>query len=234
MKTLVLVAHPEYNDSMTEAFLKQSQSDLKDVDWVVIDQLNHQPSFDVEKEQHRWLQYDRIILQFPMYWYSAPALMKQYEDDVFTRNFIYADRHGWLNGKELGIVTTLGDPEKDYQVGGREGFSISELLKPYQAVAQKAGMKFLKPFVVSQFAYMTVKDKKELLVSYRNYLTNEDFDSFKSKQAWYIEQLKQINSELPEDKQLSMQILIDYIQDNYDQLDELHWELEMIKKEEDE
>ncbi|MFN1209046.1 NAD(P)H-dependent oxidoreductase, partial [Enterococcus lactis] len=36
----------------------------------------------------RLAQYDRILFQFPMYWYSAPALMKKYEDDVFSKNFI--------------------------------------------------------------------------------------------------------------------------------------------------
>lgn len=234
MKTLVLVSHPEYDNSMTEAFLKQCQSDIENVDWVILDNIQTDFTFDKEQEQQRLAQYDRILFQFPMYWYSAPALMKKYEDDVFTKNFIVYEQEGALKGKEMGIITTLGDPIKDYQVGGREGFSISELLKPYQAIAQRGQMKFLKPFVISQFAYMTDAQKQKLLIDYRSYLTNDNFDSFSSLQKWYIDQLTVLKESLDEDKQSRMDILIDYLQSNYDQLDELKWEIDLIKKEDDE
>ncbi|CAI2645375.1 Glutathione-regulated potassium-efflux system ancillary protein KefG [Apilactobacillus kunkeei] len=234
MKTLVLVSHPEYDNSMTEAFLKQCQSDIENVDWVVLDNIQTEFTFDKEQEQQRLTQYDRILFQFPMYWYSAPALMKKYEDDVFTKNFIAYEQEGKLKGKEIGIITTLGDPIKDYQVGGREGFSISELLKPYQAIAQRGQMKFLKPFVISQFAYMTDAQKQKLLIDYRSYLTSDNFDSFTSLQKWYIDQLTVLKESLDEDKQARMDILIDYLQSNYDQLDELKWEIDLIKKEDDE
>ncbi|CAI2639555.1 Glutathione-regulated potassium-efflux system ancillary protein KefG [Apilactobacillus kunkeei] len=234
MKTLVLVSHPEYDNSMTEAFLKQCQSDIENVDWVVLDKIQDNFSFDKEQEQKRLAQYDRILFQFPMYWYSAPALMKKYEDDIFTKNFIAFEQEGWLQGKEMGIITTLGDPIKDYQVGGREGFSISELLKPYQAIAQRAQMKFLKPFIISQFAYMTDAQKQKLLIDYRSYLTNDNFDSFNGMQKWYIEQLTALKDSLSTDKQAQMDILIDYLQSNYNQLDELKWEIDLIKKEDDE
>ncbi len=234
MKTLVLVSHPEYDNSMTEAFLKQCQSDIENVDWVVLDKIQDNFSFDKEQEQKRLAQYDRILFQFPMYWYSAPALMKKYEDDIFTKNFIAFEQEGWLQGKEMGIITTLGDPIKDYQVGGREGFSISELLKPYQAIAQRAQMKFLKPFIISQFAYMTDAQKQKLLIDYRSYLTNDNSDSFNSMQKWYIEQLTALKDSMSADKQARMDIIIDYLQSNYDQLDELKWEIDLIKKEDDE
>ena len=234
MKTLVLVSHPEYDNSMTEAFLKQCQSDIENVDWVVLDNIQTEFTFDKEQEQQRLTQYDRILFQFPMYWYSAPALMKKYEDDVFTKNFIAYEQEGALKGKEMGIITTLGDPIKDYQVGGREGFSISELLKPYQAIAQRGQMKFLKPFVISQFAYMTDAQKQKLLIDYRSYLTSDNFNSFTSLQKWYIDQLTILKESLDEDKQSRMDILIDYLQSNYDQLDELKWEIDLIKKEDDE
>ncbi|CAI2692495.1 flavodoxin family protein [Lactobacillus kunkeei] len=234
MKTLVLVSHPEYDNSMTEAFLKQCQSDIENVDWVVLDNIQTDFNFDKEQEQQRLSQYDRILFQFPMYWYSAPALMKKYEDDVFTKNFIAFEQEGALKGKEMGIITTLGDPIKDYQVGGREGFSISELLKPYQAIAQRGQMEFLKPFVISQFAYMTDAQKQKLLIDYRSYLTNDNFDSFTSLQKWYIEQLSDLKDSLNDDKKEKMGILIDYLQSNYDQLDELKWEIDLIKKEDDE
>ncbi|TPR18231.1 NAD(P)H-dependent oxidoreductase [Apilactobacillus timberlakei] len=233
MKTLVIVSHPEYDNSMTESFLNQCQNDIEEVDWLVLDHLANNYEFDVDKEQKRLVKYDRILFQFPMYWYSSPALLKKYEDDIFTRSFTYANEDGKLKGKELGIITTLGEPLKNYTVGGSEGFSINEILKPYQALAFKSGMKFIKPFAVDQFAYMTDDEKGKLLVDYRNYLTNEDINGFGSKQIWYLSQLKQLRSNLSSEKQAKLDIIIDYLQDNYDRLDEIKWELDMIKKEED-
>lgn len=233
MKTLVIVSHPEYDNSMTESFLQQCQNDIDEVDWLVLDHLTNNYEFDVDKEQKRLIKYDRILFQFPMYWYSSPALLKKYEDDIFTRSFTYANEDGKLKGKELGIITTLGEPLKNYTVGGSEGFSINEILKPYQALAFKSGMKFIKPFMVDQFAYMTDDEKGKLLVDYRNYLTNKDINGFGSKQLWYLSQLKQLRSNLSPAKQAKLDIIIDYLQDNYDRLDEIKWELDMIKKEED-
>ncbi|UQS84461.1 NAD(P)H-dependent oxidoreductase [Apilactobacillus apisilvae] len=234
MKTLVIVSHPEYDNSMTESFLNQCQNDIDSVDFLVLDHLTDNYQFNVEQEQQRLIKYDRILFQFPMYWYSSPALLKKYEDDVFTRRFTYANEDGKLKGKELGIITTIGEPLRNYTVGGSEGFSINELLKPYQALAFKAGMNFIKPFTVDQFAYMTNAQKSKLLVDYRNYLTNDDINSFSSKQRWYFEQLEELKEQLSPEKQTKLAVIIDYLKNNYDQLDEIKWELDLIKKEEDE
>lgn len=231
MKTLVLVGHPEYDNSLTSAFLREAQADLKMVDWQV---LKPTSSFDTVIEQQRLTQYDRIVLQFPMYWYSAPAIMKQYLDEVLTVNFVDQDRDGLLQGKELGIIVTLGDPLKYYQSGGREDVSLSELLKPYQAIAHKAGMRFLPSFPISQFAYMTTEAKQQLLITYRSYLANPDFDNFKGQQVWYLQQLSYFKDQLSPEKQSQLTIIMDYLDNNAHQLDELNWELSLIKKEEDE
>jgi glutathione-regulated potassium-efflux system ancillary protein KefG len=231
MKTLVLVGHPEYDNSQTAAFLRQAQVDLNMVDWQVLQPTS---SFDTMTEQQRLMKYDRIILQFPMYWYSAPAIMKQYLDEVLTVNFVDLRRDGCLKGKELGIVVTLGDPLKDYQSGGREDVSLSELLKPYQSIAHKAGMRFLSSFPIAQFAYMTPQAKQQLLIDYRGYLANSNFDTFKGQQSWYLQQLAYFKSQLSPEKQSQLSIIMDYLDNNAQQLDELNWELALIKKEEDE
>ncbi|WP_220728397.1 NAD(P)H-dependent oxidoreductase [Apilactobacillus xinyiensis] len=234
MKTLVIIAHPKYDNSMTQGFLKSCQKDIDSVDWLVLNREYPSYNFDVIKEQERLSKYERIVFQFPLYWYSAPAILKQYEDDVLTRSFTYKTEDGVLNGKELGIVTTLGEPIYHYHDGHNEAFTIDELMKPYHALAHKAGMKFLPIFSISQFNYLTEYEKVSLLVKYRNYLTNSHLNSFKSKQLWYIEQLQLIRQNLKDSKKNSMDMLIDQLQNNYDKLDELNWELSMIKKEEDE
>lgn len=234
MKTLVIIAHPKYDNSMTQAFLKSCQKDIDSVDLLVLDCEYPNYDFDVKKEQKRLIKYERIIFQFPLYWYSAPSILKKYQDDVLTRNFTYKDEYGCLDGKELGIVTTLGEPIHHYHDGGDEAFTIDEIMKPYHALAHKAGMKFLPIFSISQFNYLTEHGKVKLLVRYRSYLTNSHLNSFKSEQLWYLEQLQLIREHISEDKKAGMDMLLDQIQSNYDKLDELNWELSMIKEKEDE
>jgi len=47
------------------------------------------------------LEHDRIVLQFPMYWYSMPPLLKKWLDDVLTYNFAYGSKGDKLKGKDL-------------------------------------------------------------------------------------------------------------------------------------
>ncbi len=107
MKTLILISHPQFEDSGTQQFLKTSFYSLDDVKYQVIDELyTATGTIDIEKEQNALRDFDRIVFQFPMYWYSSPASLKRFMDDVFTRNYIVAKRS--LKTKELGIVVSLG------------------------------------------------------------------------------------------------------------------------------
>ncbi|WP_243673963.1 NAD(P)H-dependent oxidoreductase [Lentilactobacillus kisonensis] len=137
MKTLILISHPQLADSATQQFLKTAGNSQPDVTFQHIDERYQNGNLDVKHEQQQLSKYDRIVFQFPMYWYSSPASLKQYMDDVFTRKFVVADH--LLRNKELGIVATLGDAEAEFQAGGSEHFTISELLRPFEAFANKAG-----------------------------------------------------------------------------------------------
>jgi len=122
MTTLVLVSHPELADSSTQQFLKASLPKSA----IIWEHIESKSTIDIEKEQRQLRQADRIILQFPLYWYSAPAGLKQWEDTVLTRNFVYGDHRYPLAGKSLGLVVSTGMPAAAFQRGGAEGFSLEE------------------------------------------------------------------------------------------------------------
>lgn len=90
MKTLVIVIHPNLETSVVNKTWMNRLKQEKDI--TVHDLYGEYPNFiiDVEKEQQLLLDHERIVFQFPMYWYSSPALLKQWEDDVLT--------HGWAYG----------------------------------------------------------------------------------------------------------------------------------------
>ncbi|AMV60624.1 NAD(P)H oxidoreductase YRKL at Putative NADPH-quinone reductase (modulator of drug activity B) at Flavodoxin 2 [Pediococcus damnosus] len=230
MKTLVIVAHPNLVDSGTQKFLKTSLAKMDSVTWHVL----NEGHFDVTAEQDLLQENDRIIFQFPLYWYSAPAILKQWEDEVLTRNFVYGTGHA-LAKKELGIVVSTGDRQKGFVAGGEEQFTLSELLRPYQALAHKGEMTYLPPFPIFQFAYLSEQAKQRLLVSYQQYITNSDFESFHGQELWFEQQLSKKISEVQgsSNSQKTAQIL-GVIQDNRENLEELGWTLSMIKDDEDE
>lgn len=70
------------------------------------------PNFtiDVEKEQQLLLELERIVFQFPMYWYSSPALLKQWEDDVLALGWAYGTGGTKSYGKELLLAISTAFP----------------------------------------------------------------------------------------------------------------------------
>ncbi|GEL15191.1 NAD(P)H-dependent oxidoreductase [Pediococcus cellicola] len=229
MKTLIVVAHPKLVESGTQQFLKMSLKTSQDVTWHVLEK--NSISLNVAAEQKLLQSHDRIIFQFPLYWYSAPALLKHWEDEVLTRNFVYGAGQS-LQGKELGIVVSTGDAKQGFSAGGSENYTLSELLKPYQALALKAGMKYLSPFSIFQFAYLTEPEKQRLLVNYQQYVTNPNFNTFHGRELWLEQQLEQKAAASTKPQQL--QQILAVIRDNRENLEELKWTLGMIKDDEDE
>lgn len=106
-------------------------------------------AIDVAHEQALLREHDVIVMQHPFYWYSTPALMKQWQDKVLTFGFAYPPNLGKeLHGKTWWSVLTTGGPEWSYRSGGYNNFSMSELLRPLQQTAYLCGMQWRSPFVV--------------------------------------------------------------------------------------
>lgn len=104
-----------------------------------------------------------------MYWYSSPALLKQWEDDVLTHGWAYGTGGTKLHGKELLLAISLGAQESDYQAGGEYNITISELIRPFQVTANYIGMRFLPAFTQYGTLHLSkedVKNSAEKLVDY--------------------------------------------------------------------
>ena len=53
-----------------------------------------------------------------------------------------------MKGKKLLVATTTGVAAEEYHAGGAEGFTIDEILRPYQVTAMYSGMTYLRPFAI--------------------------------------------------------------------------------------
>lgn len=125
---------------------------------------------DVLAEQEKLLWADTIIFQFPLWWYTMPAILKGWVDRVFTYRFAYGvgehndtrygDRYGegTLAGRRALVSVTTGGPRSHYAARGING-PIDDLLFPlHHGVLYHPGIEVLPPFVVYGAARMTGED----------------------------------------------------------------------------
>lgn len=152
-KTLILLFHPDLSRSSANAALSQEAAKLENVELVDIQAL-YPDGIDIyrdgEREAARLLAADRIVLQFPIHWYSMPAIMRQWQDAVLTRMFYlnYEEEGRKLEGTPLYVAVTAGNVEEAYRPGGRNLFTIESLLAPLRATANRCGLTWHAPFVV--------------------------------------------------------------------------------------
>ncbi|AEV39622.1 Flavodoxin-like protein (plasmid) [Pseudovibrio sp. FO-BEG1] len=159
MKTLVLTAHPDLTRSRINrhwfhAFSQASEVTLLDLTAIGGPTL----SFNLAEQQDLLLAHDRIVFQFPFYWYSAPPVLKAWMDQVLSYGFAYGPGGNKLAGKELVLAISTGGPEDSYHAGGYNNFSMDELLKPFQQTALLTGMTYLRPFVFHGLAVVSDED----------------------------------------------------------------------------
>lgn len=109
---------------------------------------------DVAAEQAALAAADRIVLQFPIFWYQVPALLKQWFDDVLA----YGTGGDALQGKELLLAASFGAGADDYTPEGRFHTTIPEILKPLEAIQYHTGLKILEPFTITGTLNLTDED----------------------------------------------------------------------------
>lgn len=114
---------------------------------------------DVRAEQEKLLWADVLILQFPLWWFAMPAILKGWVDRVYAYGFAYGvgehsdtrwgDRYGegTLAGKRAMLIVTAGGWEEHYSPRGVNG-PIDDLLFPINhGILFYPGYEVLPPFV---------------------------------------------------------------------------------------
>ncbi|WP_164848034.1 NAD(P)H-dependent oxidoreductase [Lacticaseibacillus hulanensis] len=188
MQTLIVVAHPNIARSNTQSFFKETAAQVPESTWHELTDCDYSPA-EVASEQALILAADRIVLQFPLYWYSAPAQLWAWLDAVWQRGVVYDDTGGLLRGKELAVVVSFSHPLTDYRLGARENVTVDTLLAPFAAIARKTGMTMLTPLLVPEFARMTEQARAELFTVYQQYLTLDQPTSRRKQAQWFEAEL---------------------------------------------
>jgi glutathione-regulated potassium-efflux system ancillary protein KefG len=164
---LVLLAHPALEKSRVNRRLADAVRDLPGVTFH--DLYEAYPDFDVNvpREQGLLAAHATIVFQHPFYWYSTPALLKQWEDLVLEHGWAYGSKGTALRGKQLLCAMSTGGREAAYQPEGLNRFTLRQLLAPIEQTARLCGMEFLPPFVVHGTHRMTPDEIAQHASDYR-------------------------------------------------------------------
>jgi glutathione-regulated potassium-efflux system ancillary protein KefG len=160
-RVLILFAHPAFQKSRVNRRLIAAVRNMENV--TINDLYEEYPDFfvNIKREQELLLSHDIIIFQHPLYWYSCPALLKEWQDLVLQYGFAYGTHGTKLCGKWVLTAITTGGPLSAYQRDGYNYFTIRELLRPFEQTVRLCGMVYLPPFVLS--GTLAVKNEAEFV-----------------------------------------------------------------------
>jgi glutathione-regulated potassium-efflux system ancillary protein KefG len=146
-RILVLFAHPAFHRSRVNRVLVEAVKAMEGITFH--DLYDAYPDFgiDVASEQELLVAHDVVVFHHPFFWYSTPAILKEWQDLVLQHNWAYGHRGTALRGKTLFNVITTGGREEAYRAEGHNRFTMRELLAPVEQTARLCGMDFLPPFV---------------------------------------------------------------------------------------
>jgi glutathione-regulated potassium-efflux system ancillary protein KefG len=147
-KILINFAHPSRANSKINNALRKAVEDLECV--TINDLYANYPDFliDVKREQQLCLEHDVIIFQHPFYWYSYPAIVKEWMDLVLQHGWAYGSEAHGLQDKLVLQAITAGGEDSSYQKHGFNEYTIKELTYSFKAMAKLCKMKWLPPFTV--------------------------------------------------------------------------------------
>jgi glutathione-regulated potassium-efflux system ancillary protein KefF len=145
---LVLAAHPNWRESRVNRRLLGAAREIENVE--IQDLYANYPDYDIDvpAEQSLAARAQLIVLLHPIQWYSMPALLKLWLDEVLTYGWAYGPGGTALQGKDLWLVATTGGPEASYHPQSYNRYFFDAFLPPYEQTAALCGMRFLPPLLL--------------------------------------------------------------------------------------
>lgn len=154
MKTLVIVIHPDINSStVNKQWLEALNSFPERFTVHQLYEAYPDEKLDVSAEQRLVEQHDRIVFQFPFYWFNCPPLFKKWMDEVMTYGWAYGSRSGYkMAGKKVALAISLGIDQHEYNHSAKYKYTIEELTRPFELTFEYVKADY-RPF----FAYYGIE-----------------------------------------------------------------------------
>jgi glutathione-regulated potassium-efflux system ancillary protein KefG len=189
---LILFAHPALEKSRVHAQLIKEVNGINGVTFHDLYEAYPDYDINVQQEQALLVKHDIIIWQHPFYWYSSPAIVKQWLDLVLEHGWAYGTNGHKLAGKMIFNAITCGGPREAYSTQGRNRFEIRQLLAPFDQTAHLCGMQYLPPFVVHGTHKIGKKDIDASAAQYRTLLVALTNDKIPAEQWQRVSYLNDV------------------------------------------
>lgn len=191
-KILIIFAHPAIQKSRLHQRLTKS---AKDLNGITINNLyENYPDFyiDIIREQQLLIEHDIIIWQHPFYWYSSPAILKEWFDLVLQHGFAYGIKGNSLEGKQVLSVISTGGSKEAYSKEGRNQYTVNEFLVPFRQTASLCRMEYLPPYVIYGLQSTTLADIENQTIKYKKLLSSLRDEKWENTQFKTIEYLNEL------------------------------------------
>ncbi|OQS38743.1 NAD(P)H-dependent oxidoreductase [Chromobacterium haemolyticum] len=151
MKTLIIVAHPNLEQSrINRRWMAALHRHPERYTVHALYQAYPDGNIDVAREQALLNQHQRIVLQFPLYWFSSPPLLKTWQDQVLDEGFAIGARpEDWrMRDKRISVAVSTGIRERDFAADGRYLYRIEEVLRPFELTCRYLRAEWLPGFAL--------------------------------------------------------------------------------------
>jgi len=145
---LILLAHPDLENSVGNKTIIDAVKDIPQVSVRDLSVLYPNFKIDVKAEQAAIAKTDLIIMQYPIYWYNMPPILKQWFDKVLTYGFAFGTGSK-VAGKSIMASVTAGSPKHAYKEGEME-----RILLPIKASAKFCNLNYIKHIASYGIYYM--------------------------------------------------------------------------------
>ncbi|MDQ0208647.1 NAD(P)H-dependent oxidoreductase [Alkalicoccobacillus murimartini] len=149
MKTLVIIGHPDIESSIVNRRWIEEMKLHPDL-FTIHELAKEYPDgvIDREIEQSLISSHGNLVLQFPMYWFNCPPILKKWLDEVLTEGWAFGKAGNNIKGRKMALGVTTGGKGIDYDKAGRYQYNLEELLAPFEITA-----KYCKADYQSFFAF---------------------------------------------------------------------------------
>jgi len=147
-KLIVYYAHPGHKYSHVNCRMSRAAQNVDGITYV--DLYEDYPRFDinVNVEQQRLVDHDVVLFQFPLFWYSTPSILKEWQDIVLEHGFAYGAGGDKLAGKTMMLAITAAGPDEAYSAGGYQHYPLRDFLRPLEQTARLCDMRFAPPYAL--------------------------------------------------------------------------------------
>lgn len=127
----------------------------------------------VKAHLDRLLAADLLILSFPMWWFSLPAILKGWVDRVFVMGAVFGGDYGLFGDAALAtkramLLFTTGGPAESFRRGGAFGSMDDFLFHIHRGMLEFVGYRVLNPVVTFGPARMTDPERTAALEAVRD------------------------------------------------------------------